>query len=154
MLTWTFMFFHTGTFAIINKAKWTATAWFTLCGVLEGKKITSNGKHYIINVTYCLLLNLVILDCVICDGDVNLDTVEKMAHTIIIVQIWTSSRAILSCASSGAVEEYFRRLALCNRSRNWLHIVTLNRQNFVSCLKIPNPYLTKGRSKNGSEALH
>lgn len=34
MLTWTLMFFHTGTFAIIKEATWTLTARFTLCGVL------------------------------------------------------------------------------------------------------------------------
>lgn len=45
VLTWTFIFFHTGTFAIIEEANWTLTARFTLCGVLGRWKDHSRRKQ-------------------------------------------------------------------------------------------------------------
>lgn len=64
VLTWTFIFFHTGTFAIIEEANWTLTARFTLCGVLgrwkdhshrKQENITGNVTNYSLKLSenYC-----------------------------------------------------------------------------------------------------
>lgn len=116
MLTWTFIFFHTRTFAIIKEASWTLTARFTLCGVLGRWK---GHSHYWRNwwnyrkYTECVVIYSSPLQ------EVNI----RLAHTIIIVLIQTSSGTLqskLSCARTGTVEVHFWKRACWNWSKTYL----------------------------------